>query len=300
MILSQSWTCRLSSLRCSSLKMEATKLRPQTGTPHNLSTHQRQALHGLQKNDELIIKKADKGSTIVILNKEDYIEKGLKHLSDHRTYRQLGHDTTMEVASRVVSTVRAMYQDGLIDKPTAEYLLPPNPARTQELYFLTKIHKTPHAERLIVSGCNGPTENISAYMDHWLQPIAQSLPSYIKDSKEFINFIESTPLPKDCLLCTLDVTSLYTNIPTDDGIQAVQEALCQTTSSNPSRPPVDHLIQLLDLVLRNNVFRFHETFYLQLQGTAMGTKVAPSYANIFMGQLESKTLSESVPTPIVT
>ncbi len=121
---------------------------------------------------------------MVVLDKQDYVEKGFKHLSDRETYKELGQDTTMEVAAKVTSTVRAMYQDGWIDKNTAEYLLPPNPVRTQEMYFLTKIHKNPHSERPIVSGCNGPTERVSAYMDHWLQPLAQSLPSYIKDSKD--------------------------------------------------------------------------------------------------------------------
>ena len=103
-----------------------------------------------------------------------------------------------------------MYQEGHIDKPTAEYLLPPPMVRTQEMYFLKKIHKNPPTAIPIVSGCDGPTERISAYVDNWLQPLAKSLPSYIKDTKEFIKYIESTKLPKDCILCTLDVSSLYT------------------------------------------------------------------------------------------
>ena len=41
-----------------------------------------------------------------------------------------------------------------------------------------------------------------------------------------------------------------------------------------------NLIGLLELILYNNVFRFNDTFYLQLQGTAMGTEVAPSYGTI--------------------
>ena len=81
--------------------------------------------------------------------------------------------------------------------------------RTQEMYFLKKIHKNPPTARPIVSGCGGPTERISAYLDHWLQPLAKSLPSFIKETKEFIKYIESTKLPKDCILCTLDVSSLH-------------------------------------------------------------------------------------------
>ena len=42
----------------------------------------------------------------------------------------------------------------------------------------------------------------------------------------------------------------------------------------------------MDIVLKNNVFEFNGNFYLQIQGTAMGTKMVPAYANLFMGKLE--------------
>ncbi len=145
-----------------SLKVEAAKLQPLETTFQNLSLQQRRALGDLSGNRDLVIKKADKGSTIVVMDREDYVAKGLKHLSDQETYRKLNEDTTKEVSVKVVSLVRTMYQDGIIDHRTAEYLLPPNPVRTQEMYFLTKLHKNPYSERPIVSGCNGPTEKVSA------------------------------------------------------------------------------------------------------------------------------------------
>ena len=37
---------------------------------------------------------------------------------------------------------------------------------------------------------------------------------------------------------------------------------------------------------------FEEEHYLQIHGTAMGTQMAPSYANIFMGDLERKILTQ--------
>ena len=85
--------------------------------------------------------------------------------------------------------------------------------------------------------CDGPTEKISAYLDHWLQPLAKSLPSYIKDTNEFVKYIESTKLPKDCILCTLDVSSLYTNIPTEDGIHAALQAIENWDNKDPLCPP---------------------------------------------------------------
>ena len=192
---------RLSTNKCledyiHALKVEATKLKPRK-TKYNLSQHQRIAL---RKRKDIIIKKADKGSTVVIQDRQEYIETGLEHLSDRDTYNELEVDQTKQVANEVTQAIRAMYQEGHIDKPTAEYLQPPPMVRTQEMYFLKKIHKNPPSARPIVSSCIVPTERISAYLDHWLQLLAKSLPSYIKDTKEFIKYIESTKLPKDCIL----------------------------------------------------------------------------------------------------
>ena len=279
------------------LKIEATKLKPHR-TRNNLSQRQRIALRKLRKRKDIIIKKADKGSTVVIQDRQEYIETGLQHLSDRDTYNELQEDQTKQVAEEVTQAVRSMYQEGHIDKPTAEYLLPPRMVRTQEMYFLKKIHKNPPSARPIVSGCDGPTEKISAYLDHWLQPLAKSLPSYIKDTNEFVKYIESTKLPKDCILCTLDVSSLYTNIPTEDGIHAALQAIENWDNKDPLCPPTSWLKKLLELILYKNVFRFNDNFYIQKQGTAMGTKMAPAYANIFMGALESRILSETNPSPI--
>ena len=51
-------------------------------------------------------------------------------------------------------------------------------------------------------------------------------------------------------------------------------------------PPTECLVQLLTLVLKHNNFTFNGEHVLQINGTAIGTKMAPSYANIFMGKLE--------------
>ena len=48
------------------------------------------------------------------------------------------------------------------------------------------------------------------------------------------------------------------------------------------------LVKLLTLILKRNTFEFNVKHNLQIQGTAMGTKMTPSYANIFMGKLEKQ------------
>ena len=56
------------------------------------------------------------------------------------------------------------------------------------------------------------------------------------------------------------------------------------------KPPTETLVKLLTLVLKCNNFEFKGKDYPQVQGTAMGTKIAPAYANTFMGQLEGQLL----------
>ena len=96
-----------------------------------------------------------------------------------------------------------------------------NPPRIPGFYTLTKIHKNTPIGRPIVSGSSGPTEPISRFVDSLLQLIAQKQQSYIKDTTHFINFSENTPLPDGAV--TLDVCSLYTNIPPEEGF----EVACQ-------------------------------------------------------------------------
>ena len=84
---------------------------------------------------------------------------------------------------------------------------------------------------------------------------------------------------------------MYTNIPIEEGIEAFRIEL---ENRDDKTIPTDFLIKLLRLVLQNNIFEFNKEFWLQLLGTAMGTRVAPTYANIFMNWLEKQML-ENLP-----
>jgi len=63
-------------------------------------------------------------------------------------------------------------------------------------------------------------------------------------------------------------------------------------------PPTECLVELLTLVLQNNNFTFDGNHYLQINGTTMGNKMAPSYANISMENLEERLLFSSLKQPL--
>ena len=78
---------------------------------------------------------------------------------------------------------------------------------------LTKIHKPNPCGRPIISGCDSRTERISSRVDCLLQPIAKVHESYLKDTTDFLNFIEKTKVAKGTMLVSMDVARPCTNIP---------------------------------------------------------------------------------------
>ena len=142
----------------------------------------------------------------------------------------------------------------------------------------------------MVSANNCPTEKISALTDLFLKPHLPKIKSYLKDSTDFIKRLEALPrLKEGTLLCTLDVSSLYTNIPNLEGRRAVAKLLVKHRKQSKGPEPTNTSVcQMLNMVLTMNAFRFNGDFYLQTAGTAMGTRVAPTYANIFMSDFEDR------------
>ena len=83
----------------------------------------------------------------------------------------------------------------------------------------------------------------------------------------------------------MDVSSLYTNFPNDIRIEVWREQFENNQAGSQYRTK-DSLIELLTMVLKKNNFEFNNLHYLQVGGTAMGTRLAPSYANLFMDHFE--------------
>ena len=95
----------------------------------------------------------------------------------------------------------------------------------------------------------------------------------------------------------MDVTSLYTNIPQEEGITIVCNAYENFYDQKPSIA-TNFLREMLSLILKENSFQFNGKDYLQTHGTAMGTKMAVAFANIFMASIEKEILRQSVYKPL--
>ena len=170
----------------------------------------------------------------------------------------------------VNDTISRFKDDKLIRENITKGLQVQQP-ETPKFYTRPKIHKTGNPRRPVVSSVNCHTNTISQYVDFHLQPIIKNIPSYVRDTTNFLQKLDKVKNhPNDCFLVTLDVKSLYTKIPNNQGIKAVREAYDYS------------------LILTLNNFFFNFINYLQIMGCAMGTICSPAYANIFMAQFEKQ------------
>ena len=112
--------------------------------------------------------------------------------------------------------------------------------------------------------------------------------SYIKDTTHFLNRLGLLgPQPPGTILVVLDVDQLYPSIPIEDGLYQVGLRMHKYRDKY-KKPSTTALLRLMRLVLEKNNFQFNGVNYQQIAGTAMGTRMAPQFANLYMAQFEEK------------
>ena len=134
-------------------------------------------------------------------------------LTPNSTDSSVNEDITADIQKRVTFYVDRMHNDKLINDKTRQYLKQSD-VKPGRFYILPKVHKPGNPGRPIVSSNSHPTERLSHFVDYHLQPLVHKLPSFVKDTNDFLNkLLTIGNLPANSLLATLDVSSLYTNIP---------------------------------------------------------------------------------------
>lgn len=141
--------------------------------------------------------------------------------------------------------------------------------------------------RPIISSSFSPTSHLSAFLDEILKPLVPKLNSYCRDTFHFLELLPAS-VEENSLFISFDVTSLYTSIPHDLGYEAIKYWVDKYRDDIPEKFSKQFILDSLRVILQNNFFSFEDNIYVQKSGTAMGTKVAPSYASLVMGFLEEK------------
>lgn len=270
----------------------------------NLLPEEQDELQQLMKNTHIVIKPADKGSVVVILDRDQYIKEVDRQLSDKIYYTKLKEPIYLKTVPEVHRIIDDLYNKKYINNRQRQYLKGDCEPRPRRFYILPKIHKDPikwtvpfeiPPGRPIVSDCGSETYQTAKFIDYFLTPLSMKHPAYLKDTYHFISIIHGLKIPVESFFFTIDIDSLYTNIDIRSGLSTVENVFLEYP--DPDRPDTE-LLQLLEINLTKNDFEFNGEYFLQIKGTAMGKTFAPAYANIFMADWEGKALDKCHKKPL--
>ena len=159
------------------------------------------------------------------------------------------------------------------------------------LYGLAKVHKALvnnlPVPRPILSAIGTPTYKLSKFLLPLMTPISTN--DYtVSDSFEFARQV--LDYDSSLFMASLDVKSLFTNIPLDETINIACDELFKARDIVQKLTKQDFK-DLLSTAVKESLFLFNKRYYQQIDGVAMGNPLGPTMANIFMCNFEQKWLA---------
>ena len=199
---------------------------------------------------------------------------------------------TLKREGQLQRFLRKLKKDGFLNEDDYKRVYPSG-SQTARIYGLPKLHKSYGSNssppfRPIVSSIGTFNYNLSKYLCTLLTPFV-STDFSPQDSFTFVHDItEVSTINK--FLVSYDVTSLFTNIPLEETINlAVDIILENKPAINISK---QNLKKLFLFATSQTHFLFNNDFYDQIDGVALGSPLAPTLANLFMGHHEKNWIKD--------
>ena len=251
----------------------------------NLSKEEYFALKNLVKNKDLIIQEADKGNTVVILNKNDYNLKMKKIISDTSKFQKLSIDKNkvlnhiVNMENRITEGLKKFKEKQQISE---KKYMDPVGSRPGILYGRAKIHK-PIKDgvppfRPILSDIGTPTYKLAKFFVPLLAPLTSNEYT-ITDSFSFAE--ELLSFDSNLVMASFDVESLFTNIPLKEAVDLCVDILFYDRT-NIDGIMKDYFHDLVTICMSESLVLFDGEYYKQIDGVAMGSPLGPTFENIFL------------------
>jgi hypothetical protein len=280
----------------------------------NYSSHDRRFLKDLLSDATITIKPADKNLGLAFVDTSWYTAELKRMLADTVTYKKIpleNNESTIVTKLKAqlvkqLKTIAKRHETTLTDwhpehgEKMNTFLsrkVKADKAAIPHIYLLIKVHKPKGlCGRPIVPCTRWITTPASVLADHLLQDIMKqaAIPWLVKDTKSLVNDLERTRVLSssvDDIFVTADIASLYTNIDTKMGLELVRKFLLE---QNVRHDRVTLIMDLLTFVMENAYLAFNNQVFQQIDGTAMGTAAAPTYANIVVYMLERPIVKEFI------
>ena len=187
----------------------------------NITKEEAKAIQELKRDKERVILTADKGVSMVVMDKEEYIQKS-EELLHQPTYKQLPSDPTTKHKNRLISLLKTIKSEGGIDNITYKRLYPTG-AGSPKCYGQPKIHKQGVPLRPIISSKGSVTYESAKELAKILKSLVGKCPHHVQNSKDFLDSIKDIKIkPEECIM-SYDVSALFTSIPIETAINIIEK-----------------------------------------------------------------------------
>ena len=254
-----------------------------------------------------MILKADKNSTIIVIDKDDYIKEGLRQLSSIHYTEVTDTPYQAELANRLMKTINELLELSQTKQPTDSCHRQLNRIGGGKCTYSPKVHKLLSDEisqaethslkslnktlpgQPIIAQCGSSKYYIGKLIDIFLLPTVKRQNTYIRDTPHVPGIPELHPV------CQYDCTSMYTNMEFSELKQAVNDVLPHAVSCpRPNnRVQKHHLVQLVEIPLTNNYFSFNDKLYHQTIGASKGAIPSPEMHDIRLHQILEHLIENS-------
>ncbi|XP_068098889.1 uncharacterized protein [Hyperolius riggenbachi] len=243
------------------VESELVQLQKTSRASPNLTKREHDALQSLQNNDSIVIRNADKGGAVVVLDSEMYRAEALRQLDDKETYQILPGDPTARFQVELKKLLNLGVSLGVFSEKERDYLMVETPI-VPIFHHLPKVHKpdVPPRGRPIVAGIGSLGERLGQWVDSCLQPLVRRLPGFLRDTTHLLNSLESLEWSNHYTWVTMDVTALYSSIPHGLALKALDFHI-QKYGSYPAGVK-DLLMLAVDHLLAHNYFLFDVVFFI--------------------------------------
>jgi hypothetical protein len=268
----------------------------------NLPQIEATAIRGL-RSKPVALMPSDKGGEFCAIDADTYKSLGRSHLADATTYRPIPRMTAKTVEAKINRTWKTICRERGV--PTrCERSFTSSSTRLATFHHVIKTHKagTQLKIRPIVASRDSPTERITWLLNHILSPLLKDVPTHMPDSNHLMTALVNTApqvLSEHQHQCSLDVEALYTSVPVNEAVAAVQHKLeLQRGGGSPDPLQTEDVVRLLREVLRLAYFHFDGQVYLQTSGLPMGCAVSGIVAILFLETIERRALSQFARCPL--
>ena len=269
--------------------------KPQDFSKNLLDKDQFQLVKDFTRNPDVITRKADKSNLFVIMNKQNYVEKIDHILSDQDKFVKSNKDPTPQLKKKLRDLIEIIHaKNGAVRFP-----MPVGHYEPGYIYGNAKIHKNQEDPPLrpIISQIGTPTYEIAKKLNNIIAPYMPAR-HMINSTDEFINIARG--VEEKGYLASLDVESLFTNVPVKDTIDIIIENVYKNPNMSPPDIPEVTMRTLLEVCTTETPFRnFNGDIYLQKDGCSMGSPLGPLFANMYMCYIENNVIPSLKNPPIV-